>query len=493
MTNSVEITYLYDDFSLRVNENIMNRAVRIKTAVKDKIKRVFDKNEGTKVQENTVEKKESLIDLTNLSHINDILNYLEGNKVTLTTNRAVLFTQALVSKINRVSSKWFEGMERVVPTKNEVEMPSVDMINHLGGEVVPSTWDDSLENDENVTLEPTLEQVPTIEPTVEQETEPVMPSFEIPTISQEEQNIEPEGLPTVEPQEENVVLPTINENTDIYKFPSFEYNFDTNTEENSATAFDFVSEPTQINASLEDKEEKSNDEVSEPKLETNNDLEDKIGNLISKEVTPKQECVSETVDERSAEDKIDSLLGKATDEEKTVETADKPTITQAQILARLQRVNNTMTEKDTTIKSLTAKNESLKDELNMSKEKNSEYEAKVSDLTTKNSELSKENERLSSKLEESEANSKGTISKLEAKLDEVTQSKSDEIDSLKKMLEELKEKHASEISSMKESHAAELKRVNETKDKQIQAIYSTISEALGESNLTEDNGRSMAA
>lgn len=491
MTNSVEITYLYDNFSLRVNENIMNRAVRIKSAVKDKIKRVFDKNEGTNIQENTVEKKESLIDLTNLSHINDILNYLEGNKVTLTTNRAVLFTQALVSKINRVSSKWFEGMERVVPVKNEVEMPSVDMINHLGGEVVPSTWDDSLENDENVTLEPTLEQVPTIEPTVEQEIEPVMPSFEVPLVSKEE-TIEPQGLHTVESKEENVVLPTINENTDIYKFPSFEYNLDTNTEENSAPTFDFVSEPTQINATLEDKEEKSNDEVSEPKLEVSNDLEDKIGNLISKEVTPKQEYVSETVDERSAEDKIDSLLGKTT-EEKTVETTDKPAITQAQILARLQRVNNTMTEKDTTIKSLTAKNESLKDELNMSKEKNSEYETKVSDLTTKNSELLKENERLSSKLEESETNSKGTISKLEAKLDEVTQSKSDEIDSLKKMLEELKEKHANEISSMKESHAADLRRVNDSKDKQIQAIYSTISEALGESNLTEDNGRSMAA
>lgn len=490
MTNSVEITYLYDNFSLKVNENIMNRAVRIKMAVKDKIKRVFDKNEVSNVQENTAVEKEELIDLTNLSHINDILNYLEENKVTLTTNRAVLFTQALVSKITRVSSKWFEGMERNVVNKNEVEMPSVDMINHLGGEVVPSTWDDSLEKDENDTLEPTLEQVPPIEPTVEQENESVMPSFEIPVISNEENVEEPQVLSSVEP-EENIVLPNINENTDMYKFPSFEYNLDTNTEENSA-AFDFVNEPTQINASLG--ETQGTNDVSEPKLEINNELEDKIGNLVSKEIVPKQEYVSNSVDERGSEDKIDSLLGKANNienMEKPVDTSDKPSITQAQILARLQRVNNTMSEKDSTIKSLTAKNESLKEEVTTSKEKVSEYETRVSDLTSKNAELSKENERLSARLEESETNSKGTITKLETKLDEVVQSKSEEIDSLKKMLEELKEKHAIEISSLKESHAAELKRVNETKDKQIQAIYSTISEALGEQNLVEDNSKSI--
>lgn len=482
MTNSVEITYLYDNFSLKVDENIMNRAVRIKMAVKDKIKRVFDKNEVSNVQENTAVENEVLIDLTNLSHINDILNYLEGNKVTLTTNRAVLFTKALVSKINRVSSKWFEGMERNTVNKNEVEMPSVDMINHLGGEVVPSTWDDSLEKDENVTLEPTLEQVPSIEPSVEQEM--VMPSFEIPVISNEENVEESQVLSSVEP-EENVVLPNINENTNMYKFPSFEYNLDTNTEENSA-AFDFVSEPTQINASIEEKEEvQSNDEVSEPKLENSN------GNLISEEVTPKSENVTNTVDEGNEVDI--TKTNETVKMERPMETSEKPSITQAQILARLQRVNNTMTEKDTTIKSLTAKNDSLKEEVNASKEKVSEYETRVSDLTAKNAELSKENERLSARLEESETNSKGTISKLENKLDEVTQSKSDEIDSLKKMLDELKEKHASEISSMKESHAAELKRVNETKDKQIQAIYSTISEALGEANLFEDNGRNMTA
>ena len=46
---------------------------------------------------------------------------------------------------------------------------------------------------------------------------------------------------------------------------------------------------------------------------------------------------------------------------------------------------------------------------------------------------------------------------------------------------------------MREKHSAELKSVTESKDKQIQAIYSTISEALGETPVEDDYTRSMAA
>lgn len=503
MTSTVEITYLYNDFSLKVNENIMNRAVRIKSAVKDKIKRVYDKSGLANVQENVATEKETLIDLSNLSHINDILNYLEVNKVTLTTNRAVLFTKALVSKINRVSSKWFEGMQR----NTQVEMPSVDMINHLGGEVVPSTWDDSLEKEEqSLNLEPTLEKVPSIEPKEDLVIPTIDPVAEVePTTlekTQEDANSE-----SNEPQENNVELPTFNENTDIYKFPSFEFNLDTTTKEEDVPSFDFVSEPTQINSS----EEVPNIDTEEQNqtVEVNTEFEDKIGTLLNTEVETKPEYVSNNTDNRSSEDKIDSLLGNSNEvtneisneeevnnntiDQDTSIQIDRPAITQAQILARLQRVNNTMAEKDATIKSLTSKNESLKEEVTASKEKTSEYESRVSELTSKNTELTKENERLSTRLEESETNSQGTISKLETKLEEVTRTKTEEIDTLKKMLEELKEKHSSEIASMKESHAQEIKRVNESKDKQIQAIYSTISEALGENNLQEDTGRSISA
>ena len=121
------------------------------------------------------------------------------------------------------------------------------------------------------------------------------------------------------------------------------------------------------------------------------------------------------------------------------------------------------------------------------------YEAVVNDLTIKNNSLTKENERLSQKVEEVETASQSTIAKLEAQVDELTESKAEEEENSKRLIAELKEKHAKEIAELKEKHAVELKSVSDTKERQIQAIYATISEALGETPVEEDYGRSMAA
>ena len=244
--------------------------------------------------------------------------------------------------------------------------------------------------------------------------------------------------------------------------------------------------------------------VTTPKA-TNSPMEDKIGNLITKEFIPNpaNNFVAQHKDERPAEDKIDELLGR----NKTVESPviepvgvsvpeqreEKPNFTQGQIIARLRRVNNEMAEKDATIKSLMAKNETLREETTSVKDKITDYEIKVSDLTAKNTDLASQNQRLASKLEEVETNSKVTISKLEAKVDEVTHARTDEIEALRRQIEDLKTKHASEISSINERHNAEIKSITESKDRQIQAIYSTISEALGETPIEDDYTKGIAA
>ena len=105
----------------------------------------------------------------------------------------------------------------------------------------------------------------------------------------------------------------------------------------------------------------------------------------------------------------------------------------------------------------------------------------------------KENERLSQKVVEAETASQSTIARLEAQVDELTESKAEEVENSKRLIAELKERHAKEIAELKEKHAAELKSVSDTKERQIQAIYATISEALGETTPEEDYGRSMAA
>lgn len=589
MTSTVEITYLYNGFSLRINENIMNRAVRVKTAVKDKIKRVFEKNEVAVNNDVTapVIEKESLIDLSheNLLNLNDILNRLEEQTgITHNANRAVLFTGPLVAKINKVTKKWFDGMPRVekkIEIPVSTEMPSVNMSNHLGGEVVPGNWNYVPEKEVEetpVSLEPTLEAVPNIpvmdniplaEVTPVAEPEVSVPVESVSAVEPVVPAIEPQvNVPTVETQEQLVVntvpqveIPTVSENTDIYRFPSFEFNMESiapkvqNTavvSEENTSSFDFVPEPKSVDEvskeeyvsepvslgektpavennvftfempsfdysfpSIDNEEVKQDtisDKIEEPIVAapvSNNisEVEEKIGDLLNREFTPNpaNNFVPEHIDNRPAEDKIDELLGRnKVVENTTVETAiepivtnvpeqkeEKPAITQGQIIARLRRVNNEMAEKDATIKSLTAKNDTLREEVSANKDKVAEYEVKVTDLTAKNTDLISQNERLTTKLEEVETNSRATISKLEAKVTELTQAKSDELESLRRQLEELKIRHTDEISSMREKHSAELKSVTESKDKQIQAIYSTISEALGETG--EDYTRSMAA
>lgn len=533
MTQAVEFTYLYNSFSVSIPESVLTRAVRIKTAVKDKIKRVFSNNEvnvNNVVVENPV--KESLIDLSNenLLALNNALNVLENQQnVSTNANRAVLFTQPLAAKIFRVTGKWFDGMPRVekqvdVPVS---DMPSVDMINHLGGEVVPGNWNQVEEKEAEINplpLEPTLEAVPNIE-------------IDTP----------------VEETSQSIEIPTSLGNTDVYRFnfdmenvlPTLEPVVPVETKEETPT-MDFVPEPKQIEGMVQNEVSLPESQTeSVPSVENNIDLnlpsfepvinnevepqidnssveekvvderEDKINDLLTKEFkeNPANNFVPEFVDNRPAEVKIDALLGRKSvlETETTVEETvapvqeetvvnsvpevkeDRPEITQGQVLARLRRLNNAMAEKDATIKNLSSKNESLKEEVAVSKDKVAEYEIKVNDLSAKNSDLSSQNERLSAKLEEVETSSKSTISKLEAKVDELTQSKSEELESLRKQLEELKEKHSSEISSMREKHALELKAVNDSKEKQIQAIYATITDALGDTSMDADYSKGMAA
>ena len=46
---------------------------------------------------------------------------------------------------------------------------------------------------------------------------------------------------------------------------------------------------------------------------------------------------------------------------------------------------------------------------------------------------------------------------------------------------------------MREKHAMELKAVNDSKEKQIQAIYATITDALGDTSISDDYSKGMAA
>ena len=529
MTSAVEYSYIGNGFSLSVDVALINRAVRVKSVVKDKLKRVFEGNvsltETTQVENTTVEtvpvQEETLINLSEekLNDLNEKMNalILQGN-VPCVVSRAVLFTKPLVSKIERVTDKWFEGMPISERTVVSEEIPTVETSGEIAG-VVPGTWDDMTEMTQD-------NLVSVVEPTIEKPVNDSIPAIE-PSVSEEEPVYAPQ-VEVSEPVVENEKPTT--EVTSEFEIPSFMPNMDElmpssndSVDENEVEApqvelvpepkpvddveeRELVSEPTTIvseepeipavevaeptvipttEVEQEDRHEEVREEHTEdaPEAERKMTIEEKIAQLIERksqvrvEEEPKVMEVSEQAPNEDADKKLET----------------KPELTQAGVIARLQRLNNTMRDKDATIRSLTAKNEATKEELAQAKEKIGGYEAVVNDLTIKNNSLAKENERLSQKVEEATTASQSTITKLEAQVDELTESKIEESENSKKLIAELKEKHAKEIADLKEKHAAELKSVSDTKERQIQAIYATISEALGETTIEEDYGHSMAA
>lgn len=527
MVSTIEFSYLNTVFSLNIDESVLNRAVRVKTVVKDKIKRVFDNNvdvKNTNISSvNTADvvhsEDKSLLDLSEetLNAIAEkLLNMQKQVNIPFVSNRAVLFTGALVSKIRLVTDKWYSSRISL-ETGNGSLTNEYSGVNITGGEVIPGTWDSLTENIEQEVN--TVNAVPAqefVQPNVDVNEQS---SFEVKTTDDELPNFEIEK--TYEPEVENYTIqpPVVeydtNENEDVYSFVPNMDDFTVNvvpTVSIPKQSVDFdnsetVPEPHDLNNVSEN--DFVNEPVSIPSFETSV-VDDEIEKTISTSVEleqPKEEKNNTKTNLISIEDKIAQLLqrksnGSAseysvssdTSVEKTNSTfKEKNEFTQTHIMARLRRVLNEMSEKDEAIKKLSSKNKAIADEMSQAKDKIRGYEAVVSDLTARNDSLVKDNERLSAKVQEVQASSQASISKLESQVEELSKSRNEESESSKTTILELKTRHAEEIADLKEKHANELRSVNESKDRQIQAIYATISEVLGDSSIDDNYGKSIAA
>lgn len=574
MTAELEYSYLNADFMLRVNEEVMSRAVRVKVSAKDKIKRIFDKNvvsqTNNEMTAHSVEETgmNALIDTSEekLAELNNIINGMQQQQnIPYTVKRAVLFTSALSQKIRKVTDKMFGEMPKV--EKQNVDLPSVEISNHLGGEVLSSTWfnapSDVVGNTLN--LEPTLEAVPSIEPVSAESSVESQTSVELdnalPVVQENEVSLESdvpsnEIVPSIDipfvNSDENVenkfdAVPVSNE-----EMPSFMTNFGesfvsepqnlvapqnevSSVElpkiENEVNPYEFSFEPTQINlerdfvpepneiSTVEEKESSEIESSGEVPFEMPFVGEVAVSSVEESSV-PMDNVVNnepEVVVEKpkmSIEDKIAELLSRknanlesnndvkltSVSEEQPNENldrnirSDKPEMTQARLIARVQRVNNSMKEKDATIKSLTLKYESAKKEASDFKGKMSGYEAVVSDLTIRNNLLVQENERLSAKVKDSEIESQTTIESLENQVAELNDLRSKENETSKKTIADLTEKYEAEIAALKSKHSKEISSLNESHERQIQTIYSTIAETLSDSYDSDyDSGYSLAA
>ncbi len=199
MTTAIDYSYIDFDQRLTVNFNLMNRAVRVKKMVSEKIDRIFKKSldsisNNLSNSENFDSKKviSSHIDDSeeNLFKLNEKLNLLVNQeKVPCVMNRAVLFTQALVNKIEKVNTKWFGNFEISTKKliKNEVKSSS---------DIVPGEWQNitsEMQNRESVTSQTDLNNLPSFEPVslTQKETQ----SVEVPQFTPETEEAKPDHVP----------------------------------------------------------------------------------------------------------------------------------------------------------------------------------------------------------------------------------------------------------------------------------------------------------
>ena len=454
MTMELDYAYIPVDVALQIKEDVMVRAVRVKYSVKEKLSRLYVVEENTNEVEDSVVNKgvSELVDETKegLTELNNKLNALEvQGKVPVVEKRAVLFTKALVDRIQKVNAKWFSKIEPVA---------SIPVSEPTLGEVpISADW----QNMSEPTLEPVI--MPTMENEVSLPVNEEVPSVELPTVDTTIENHEVEGSSMSEEAQ------LVNEQE--IETPISEGNTISNTIENGAS---------EVNG-----EEVSND--SEFKLPS-------FENTTSEQPSTSEISIAQLSGEAVSQDFVPEPKEISLEVEAPVEEKEEHVVSplsKAEIFGRIQRINNTLKEKN-------SENETLREKLRIANESNSELKDKVNgfndavkDLNSQVSSLTQSNEQLKERNTELETKYGDKVSKLEAELEALKAQRLEDAANNRQVLDDLRARHADEIASINRENARKIQEVNDTKDRQINAIYQMLSEALG--GTYEDEGYSKAA
>ena len=454
MTMELDYAYIPVDVALQIKEDVMVRAVRVKYSVKEKLSRLYVVEENTNEVEASVVNKgvSELVDETKegLTELNNKLNALEvQGKVPVVEKRAVLFTKALVDRIQKVNAKWFSKIEPVA---------SIPVSEPTLGEVpISADW----QNMSEPTLEPVI--MPTMENEVSLPVNEEVPSVELPTVDTTIENHEVEGFSMSE--EAQLV------NGQEIETPISEGNTISNTIESGTP---------EVNG-----EEVSND--SEFKLPS-------FENTTSEQPSTSEISIAQLSGEAVSQDFVPEPKEISLEVEAPVEEKEEHVVSplsKAEIFGKIQRINNTLKEKN-------SENETLREKLRIANESNSELKDKVNgfndvvkDLNSQVSSLTQSNEQLKERNTELETQYGDKVSKLEAELEALKAQRLEDAANNRQVLDDLRARHADEIASINRENARKIQEVNDTKDRQINAIYQMLSEALG--GTYEDEGYSKAA
>ena len=454
MTMELDYAYIPVDVALQIKEDVMVRAVRVKYSVKEKLSRLYVVEENTNEVEASVVNKgvSELVDETKegLAELNNKLNALEvQGKVPVVEKRAVLFTKALIDRIQKVNTKWFSKIEPVA---------SIPVSEPTLGEVpISADW----QNMSEPTLEPVI--MPTMENEVSLPVNEEVPSVELPTVDTTIENHEVEGSSMSEEAQ------LVNEQE--IETPISEGNTISNTIESGTP---------EVNG-----EEVSND--SEFKLPS-------FENTTSEQPSTSEISIAQLSGEAVSQDFVPEPKEISLEVEAPVEEKEEHVVSplsKAEIFGKIQRINNTLKEKN-------SENETLREKLRIANESNSELKDKVNgfndvvkDLNSKVSSLTQSNEQLKERNTELETKYGDKVSKLEAELEALKAQRLEDAANNRQVLDDLRARHADEIASINRENARKIQEVNDTKDRQINAIYQMLSEALG--GTYEDEGYSKAA
>lgn len=454
MTMELDYAYIPVDVALQIKEDVMVRAVRVKYSVKEKLSRLYVVEENTNEVEASVVNKgvSELVDETKegLTELNNKLNALEvQGKVPVVEKRAVLFTKALVDRIQKVNAKWFSKIEPVA---------SIPVSEPTLGEVpISADW----QNMSEPTLEPVI--MPTMENEVSLPVNEEVPSVELPTVDTTIENHEVEGF-------------SMSEEAQLVN----EQEIETPISEGNAISNTIESGTPEVNG-----EEVSND--SEFKLPS-------FENTTSEQPSTSEISIAQLSGEAVSQDFVPEPKEISLEVEAPVEEKEEHVVSplsKAEIFGKIQRINNTLKEKN-------SENETLREKLRIANESNSELKDKVNgfndvvkDLNSQVSSLTQSNEQLKERNTELETKYGDKVSKLEAELEALKAQRLEDAANNRQVLDDLRARHADEIASINRENARKIQEVNDTKDRQINAIYQMLSEALG--GTYEDEGYSKAA
>ena len=418
----------------KVMDKLMTRAVRVKTTVKDKIEKNFTISGVGKqideVKENLESKASEVIQSSEVEVTNGVYDYKNEETV-----------HALATKLDRL-----ETQKKVLATVKRVVLYTKELANKNAR--IMNKWFTKPSVVESVvpSIEP-ISETPQVEPA---SMEQIVPDTwdKFPTV----EVAEPESISKEEPTIDTPIVTNVEEPREI---PSFDF-------------------PT--NWMPEIKKE-------EPEIEKTS-ITDRLNSMLNSNST------NYGMDTFTPPVEIDTpidLGSKVVGFESTMPEEKEDSFSQTSAMARLVRIKNELKEKDLKIKILEDRIGVLNKSLNESTLKNRSYEMVNRDLSEKNRVLDSESNTVRQEFEQVKVEMKEKVDSETSKYSAMVVKYEAQIKELEERITTIEREKEEALRDSDELGEQRLAKQKEQYEKQLRAVYSTISEVLGTNVKSEES------